>query len=223
MCCVRSTTALGQDGPDELDLAHARLSVASGDGGDGAVVLDDAIAVRPDRLGGRDVAVLVEDLWRARRPWPSASASGASRRSGVGDRVIAAAGEEPIDGRGVLVVEVAEQLVGERAVGLREQRVGEFGDVVRQRRAAAAGRRGARLGRASTRPCSTSEARCWRAPLTVMSRASATSSTVASPIRRTAYNTARRPAGSGGGTETPPARRSGRGAGRRRHAHRSPA
>ena len=50
-----------QDGPDELELADAGLPVAPGDGRDRGVVLDDAVAVRPDRLGGRDVAVLVED------------------------------------------------------------------------------------------------------------------------------------------------------------------
>ncbi len=122
-----------QDGPDELELADARLPVASGDGGDRAVVLDDAIAVRPDRLGGRDVAVLVEDrgqlddlgLQRPLRCQPAL---------GVGDARVAAAGEEPVDGGGVLVVEIAEQLVGERAVRLREQRVGELGGRVRQLR-----------------------------------------------------------------------------------------
>ena len=38
---------------------------------------------------------------------------------------------------------------------------------------------------AATRPCSARAGRCWRAPLTVMSSSSATSSTVASSRRRT--------------------------------------
>ena len=64
-----------QHRPDEVDLARARLPVALGHRPDRAVVLDDAVHTRPDLLGARQVAVLVEDARELARRLPRACAS----------------------------------------------------------------------------------------------------------------------------------------------------
>src|SRR5688500_15532600 len=51
----------GEHGPDELDLARAGLTVAVGDRGDRAVVLDDDVVVGAELVVGGEIAVVVED------------------------------------------------------------------------------------------------------------------------------------------------------------------
>ena len=65
----------------------------------------------------------------------------------VADAFVAAAREQRVDETGVRLRRVAEQLVGELAVGLREQRVGPVGHDVRELRAAALSGGPGQLGR----------------------------------------------------------------------------
>ena len=65
----------------------------------------------------------------------------------VADALVAAAGEQRVDETGVGLRHVAEQLVRELAVGLREQRVGAVGHHVRELRATALTGRARQLGR----------------------------------------------------------------------------
>lgn len=86
-------------------------------------------------LGGGEVAVLVEDLGHLPH-LGSERALGLDALGASTDPLVATTGEDAIDHRRILIVEIAEQLVGERAVRLREEGVGQIGHPVREARPA---------------------------------------------------------------------------------------
>ena len=111
-----------------------------------------------------------------RRPWPASERhTGEPGVGGIRCGGRGGAAKSRSTASGSVVRDVAEQLVGERAVRLREEQVAHLGDVIGQRAAGRGDGGSSRISAAPTRPCSTSEARCWRAPDTVMPRSSATS------------------------------------------------
>ena len=145
----------------------------------------------------RQVAVLVEDLAPARRPWRRSSPAAASRARAPSMRSSRRCSNAAVDGAGR---DVAEQLVGQLAVGPREQRLGGRGDAVDPLAAALLARRAGRLADlqqpgvgepgevlagAARRSCRASRRRRSRSPR---------------PRRRTAYSTLRWAADTGGGT-----------------------
>ena len=171
---------LGQYGADEVDLARTCLPVALRNRPDRTVVLDHAEEVGSDLLVRREVAVFVEDP-RQLGDLRAERALAGEPRLRVRDPVLTALGEQVLEQIGVAVGDVAEELVGELAVGLREVVVGGGGGRVRERAPTPP-----ELSAASTSPARVSAVRCWRAPLTVIPSWSATCSAVASPRRRRA-------------------------------------
>ena len=200
MCVTRSMLRLRQRGTQELELGRAGLGCSRATAK--MAQLRSAIrkASRADRLDGRRGSRPRRGSGPARRPWPAnrtlagepgsrAPATRSSRRCSNA-AVTASAGT------------YAEQLVRQLAVGAGEHRLGgrrvRYACSVRPcwpgarvaRRSPAAHRRRARRGAGGPR---------WSS----CRATAATSTTFASPRRRTSYSTLRWAAVTGGGTTTP--------------------
>jgi len=119
---------IGEGGPQVVELARAGVTVALGDGEDGAVVLDDAPGAVVRDLHVGEIPVLVEDASQL-------GDAGGERFAGkaVLGLLEAAAGapfEDAAQQGGVSVFHVLEQFGGERSVRPREQELAVFGQAV---------------------------------------------------------------------------------------------
>ena len=126
MWVTRSISASGRAARRNSSSVEHAWRVLAGDGEDGAVALGDAVGAVADRLDRRQVAVLVEDLGQLGDLGGEAALAGQAGRGAL-DAVVAPVLEGAGDRAGR---HVAEQLVGQLAVGPREQRLGGRGDAV---------------------------------------------------------------------------------------------
>ena len=176
---------VGEHRPDELDLRRARVSVAAGHREDRAVLFDDEEAAVGLREPRGDVAVVVEDPGQLGDAVREVEAAEPHLR--LLDPTLTTAGEEPLDEAGVLGGDTVEELVAELVVGLGEERFArgrQRPEMLRPTRS------GPLLTPRRRDRRSWSAASCWRTPLTVMPRRSASVSARASPARLSSRSSA---------------------------------